>query len=374
MESGAEIKAWRKAERERLRALRARLPAAARADADAAIGERLWEDFPALRRGVVGFYWPLEGELDLRELVVRLVAAGARAALPAIVAKGKPVEFWAWRPGEAMAAGFWGIPVPAVREAATPAALLIPLVGFDGAGFRLGNGGGYYDRTLAVLDPRPLAIGVGYELGRLATIQPQPHDIPMDAIVTEAGTRWRAGSPHAPRGIGDASADADGAPPAFSSPACELAEAPEAYTGHLPPEELSAALNELLEAEKAGVKVAAATAAEAGEPTLRAILAELRRDEAECAAMLARHVRALGGAPSRKVGAFREKALAIAGVAPRLAFLNKGQQWVVRRLRELLPKIRQDDIHRELRAMLELHERNIARCAEALAMLGGSPR
>jgi 5,10-methenyltetrahydrofolate synthetase len=66
--------------------------------------------------------------------------------------------------------------------------LIVPLLGFDAAGYRLGYGGGYYDRTLATLTPRPLTVGVGYELGRLETIHPQAHDIPLDAIVTEAGT------------------------------------------------------------------------------------------------------------------------------------------------------------------------------------------
>jgi 5-formyltetrahydrofolate cyclo-ligase len=63
----------------------------------------------------------------------------------------------------------------------------VPLLGFDAAGYRLGQGGGYYDRTLANLPQRPLTIGIGYEFGRLETIHPQPHDIPMDAIVTERG-------------------------------------------------------------------------------------------------------------------------------------------------------------------------------------------
>ena len=69
----------------------------------------------------------------------------------------------------------------------TPLALLIPLVGFDAAGHRLGYGGGFYDRTLAALHPRPLAIGVGFELGRLASFEPAAHDQRMDVIVTEAG-------------------------------------------------------------------------------------------------------------------------------------------------------------------------------------------
>jgi 5-formyltetrahydrofolate cyclo-ligase len=81
----------------------------------------------------------------------------------------------------------WDIPIPIERQAVRPTALLVPLVGFDRQGYRLGYGGGYYDRTLAAMDPKPLIIGIGYEIGRLETIHPQPHDVPMDAIVTEAG-------------------------------------------------------------------------------------------------------------------------------------------------------------------------------------------
>jgi 5-formyltetrahydrofolate cyclo-ligase len=76
--------------------------------------------------------------------------------------------------------------VPADSPVLTPDLLLVPLVGFDPAGYRLGYGGGYYDRTLAAIQPRPLAIGIGFEQQALATIHPQPHDIPMDYIVTES--------------------------------------------------------------------------------------------------------------------------------------------------------------------------------------------
>ena len=86
-----------------------------------------------------------------------------------------------------MTTGLWDIPHPLEGAVVVPTALLVPLVGFDAAGHRLGNGGGYYDRTLAALRPKPVAIGVGFELGRLASISPLPHDQPMDAIVTEGG-------------------------------------------------------------------------------------------------------------------------------------------------------------------------------------------
>jgi 5-formyltetrahydrofolate cyclo-ligase len=134
---------------------------------------------------VLGFYWPIRGELDLRNLARRHVEAGHLAALPVVVAKDAPVEFWQWEPASAMQRGFWNIPVPAARRVVVPDALLIPLVGYDTAGYRLGYGGGYYDRTLAALTPRPLCIGVGYDDSALPTIHPQPHDVPMDWIVTE---------------------------------------------------------------------------------------------------------------------------------------------------------------------------------------------
>ena len=83
--------------------------------------------------------------------------------------------------------GIWNIPIPSERYPVQPTVLLVPLVGFDAAGYRLGHGGGYYDRTLANLPQKPLGIGIGYDLGRLESIHPQPHDMPMDVIVTESG-------------------------------------------------------------------------------------------------------------------------------------------------------------------------------------------
>jgi 5-formyltetrahydrofolate cyclo-ligase len=145
-------------------------------------------EFPELRHACIGFYWPFKGEIDLRDVVRDFLALGAEAALPVVVEKQQPLEFWAWRPGMKLRRGIWNIPVPTEPNAVRPTALLVPLLGFAGAGYRLGYGGGYYDRTLAAMNPKLLTIGVGYEFGRLKTIYPQPHDIPLDAIVTEAGS------------------------------------------------------------------------------------------------------------------------------------------------------------------------------------------
>ncbi len=117
------------------------------------------------------------------------MAQGATVALPVVVAKNEPLEFRRWEPHTKMALGPLEIPYPAEGEVVQPQAFLISLLGFDDAGYRLGYGAGYYDRTLARYDPKPLTIGVGFELGRLPTIHPQPHDIPMDFIVTETGVR-----------------------------------------------------------------------------------------------------------------------------------------------------------------------------------------
>ncbi len=112
-------------------------------------------------------------------------------ALPAVVDKKGPLEYRAWRPGEALVDGVWNIPIPEVRNVVVPQAVLAPLVGFDRQCYRLGYGGGYFDRTLAAISPRPLAIGVGYEMSQIETIFPQSFDIPMDVIVTEARIRRR---------------------------------------------------------------------------------------------------------------------------------------------------------------------------------------
>jgi 5,10-methenyltetrahydrofolate synthetase len=134
---------------------------------------------------ILGFCWPIRGEFDLRGIATQHLALGGQVALPVVVQKSFPVEFWRWHPGMPMRKGIWDIPIPKERDVLTPDAVLVPLVGFDKFGFRLGYGGGYFDRTLAASIQRPFAIGVGYEESLLPTIYPQPHDIPMDIIVTD---------------------------------------------------------------------------------------------------------------------------------------------------------------------------------------------
>lgn len=157
-----------------------RLSALLEAHLEAALASRA----PAL----LAFCWPIRNEFDARALVGRLLARGWRACMPTVAEVGARLRFRPWTPATAMGLDPYGIPVPAAAaESPPPDLILLPLVAFDAAGYRLGYGGGYFDRTLAALSPRPATCGVGFELARTENLHPLPHDIPLDAIVTETG-------------------------------------------------------------------------------------------------------------------------------------------------------------------------------------------
>lgn len=195
-EQARDVARWRKAERQRLRAERDALSVAGRKAAGAALsvhlGQLIAERFAGAAGLVLSGYWPIKGEPDLRPLLARLIDAGVIVALPVVVAKAAPMAFRRWLPGMPMVRGDWNIPVPPPEaETLLPDIALAPVVGWDRQGFRLGYGGGYFDRTLASLAPRPFTIGVGLQAAQLATIFPQPHDIGLDVILTEAGVMFR---------------------------------------------------------------------------------------------------------------------------------------------------------------------------------------
>lgn len=151
-----------------------------------------------------------------------------------------------------------------------------------------------------------------------------------------------------------------------SSPACSMHEADDAYLGYAGKDELVAFLNELLEAEHAGARVTLESARAAGSGPVAELLRRIQRDEAHWCAMLSGHLKAVGAAPSATVGAFYGKAMAIADLAERIAFLNRGQGWVVRKLRHMLPRVRRDRLHGDLSEMLRSHEANIALADEVV--------
>ncbi len=185
MKSWAEIREWRKRTRESLIASRLALTVKARLAKGEQARRNMLGAVDLKQYPILGIYWPMRGEIDVRDIARQHIAAGGTVALPVVVEKAAPVEFWKWRPGMGMRRGFWNIPVPAAREVLIPDALIVPLVGFDSGRYRLGYGGGYYDRTLAAMSRRPFRVGLGYAEAELETIFPQPHDIPMDLIVTD---------------------------------------------------------------------------------------------------------------------------------------------------------------------------------------------
>jgi 5,10-methenyltetrahydrofolate synthetase len=177
--------AWRRAMRREMVARRAALDEAAHAGLSARIVGQLLAALPVPR--IVAFCWPIKHEPDVRAVIDQWVARGARAALPVVVAEDVPLAFRGWTPETSLAPDRYGIPTPVAGDFVQPDLILLPLNGFDVAGYRLGYGGGFFDRTLAALSPRPLAVGVGFEINRLDSIRPESHDQRLDWIVTEAG-------------------------------------------------------------------------------------------------------------------------------------------------------------------------------------------
>jgi 5,10-methenyltetrahydrofolate synthetase len=177
--------AQRRKLRSRLLAARAALPADERARLEAALAARVagWLAATPLQR--LAFYWPIRGEPDLRSTVASWLSADPRrrAALPVI--EGDTLAFAPWQPKAPMTTGRFDSPEPATTERLAPQLLLIPCVGVDTRRFRLGYGGGYYDRTLAHLKYRPVTCGVAFDLARVESIDPQPHDMRLDAVLTD---------------------------------------------------------------------------------------------------------------------------------------------------------------------------------------------
>jgi 5-formyltetrahydrofolate cyclo-ligase len=187
----AALRVWRRSTREALIAARLALSPAILQSYRERIDRHISSGFPDIAAGIVAFCWPYRNEYDARFLMRRLRERGAVTALPVVVAPRTPLVFRAWLPGIALARGVYDIPYPAEGPPVHPTSVLLPMNGFDAAGYRLGYGGGFFDRTLAALEHRPRVIGVAYELARVPTIHPQSWDIPMDFVVTERGVYAR---------------------------------------------------------------------------------------------------------------------------------------------------------------------------------------
>ena len=219
-----ELAAWRKAERARLLRERDALAEDVLAERRARIDTHIERAFPDLVHGVLAFCWPYRKEYDVRHLAAALRRRGAKTAMPVVVAPKTPLIFREWHPGVKLVEGPLGIPYPAESDEVAPDNVLLPMVGWDGDGYRLGYGGAFFDRTLAALAKRPRVIGVAYEQAYLKTIHPQPHDIPVDFVVTERGVYTR--EPEGLRFLDNTQG--------FSSPPCYAGEMAPGYFGEDP--------------------------------------------------------------------------------------------------------------------------------------------
>lgn len=149
----------------------------------------------------IGAYWPIKGEFDPLPALHRWKEDGElldqpqprRIGLPVIDKLHGTLKFHAWFPGCPMEADAFGIPKPKDTEVIVPTLLFVPCVGYGPGGFRLGYGGGFYDRTLATLQPRPYTVGLGFAHGFLGDLEPEPHDVALDAILNENGVVWPIG-------------------------------------------------------------------------------------------------------------------------------------------------------------------------------------
>lgn len=203
-------------------------------------------------------------------------------------------------------------------------------------------------------DFEAMALYSGMGVGRISAIEPAGER--LRKIIAEASALMA----HRDENPGDSTVTE------LASPACYAPAMDDGYMGFATREELLDALGELLEAERAGARVCLRTASEVDDPELKSLVDQVRHDEARWCAVLTRAIQNLGGTPARRIGAFYDKAMAIPSVPERLVFLNRGQGWVVKRLRTLLPKVRDDAIHRDLSSMLAAHETNIARVTRSL--------
>ncbi|HIP79747.1 MAG TPA: 5-formyltetrahydrofolate cyclo-ligase, partial [Kiloniellaceae bacterium] len=188
----------KRALRRTARAVRAAADTAAGQQAPAALCAQFLSSFTPEPGTVVSGYWPMAGEIDPRPLLRALGEAGCRLTLPALAGEGRPLEFRAWLPGDTLRPAALGTqePVPE-KPVLEPQLLLVPLLAFDGAGYRLGYGGGFYDRSLALLRGRSdiLAVGLAYAAQQVAAVPHDGNDQRLDAVVTEAATLRFAPAP-----------------------------------------------------------------------------------------------------------------------------------------------------------------------------------
>ncbi len=356
-----EVRSWRAQKRLELKArFRAMRPARKRR-ADVSISERIRDLIKenASPGTVIGGYWPIKGEVNLSILFRELDRKGYQCALPVVVEKNKPVEFWRWMTGMPMNRGIWDIPVPATRDCIVPKIIIVPLVGFDDLCFRLGNGGGYYDRTLAAFSLKPFCIGVGYSIVHVPTIYPQEHDVPMDFIVTENDVLSLENREISSR-LGDNMMGK------LASSACSMAEADPTYFGFMSASESLDFLLSLLKSVRATAEVAMEIALFGKKALGATTYLDLAYGGIHASMLLRGAANRLTLEPQRDA----DTAIAYTVTVANQKILNDSELYrlhdqLAREIRAALPKISEPRLYNDLTKILRLQERALARITEA---------
>lgn len=176
--------------RNRARAARASLDHGERADAAVAAARNFFNAIALQAGDVVAAYWRIRDELDCQPILVKLMDSNQKVVLPVVMGPEEPLDLRVWEQGASLYESGFGTLAPSeLAPRAEPDIVIMPLLGFDNRGTRLGYGGGYYDRTLACMSKKPLLVGLAFAAQELDRIPREPHDVPLDVIVTEAGVR-----------------------------------------------------------------------------------------------------------------------------------------------------------------------------------------
>ena len=179
----------------RARTARAGLDQDDRTDAASAVARHFFDGISLDPAQVVAAYWRIRDEIDCQPILVRLMDSNQKVVLPVVLGPDRPLDLRVWEQGTSLfEAGFGTLAPSELAPRAEPDVIIMPLLGFDKHGTRLGYGGGYYDRTLARLSKKPMLVGLAFSAQEFDHIPREPHDVPLDAVVTEAGMRHFGGA------------------------------------------------------------------------------------------------------------------------------------------------------------------------------------
>jgi 5-formyltetrahydrofolate cyclo-ligase len=186
----ARVEEAKAALRTKARANRAAILNSTRSDAARTAAEHFFRAVTLKPADVVAGYWRIKDEMDIQPILVRLMDTFQPVCLPVVLGDEEPLELRLWEQGAPLyEAGFGTLAPSELAPRVEPDVVLMPLLGFDKRGTRLGYGGGYYDRTLERLSKRPRLIGIAYAAQELEDIPREAHVVPLDTVITEMGAR-----------------------------------------------------------------------------------------------------------------------------------------------------------------------------------------